>query len=63
MNKGRRIGYAGCKNTTLDCMSHILRLGYQIDTLITLTPEQGERAKVAGYYDLSAVGFEYTPPH
>jgi len=59
MNQGKRIGYAGCKNTTLDCMSHILRLGYQIDTLITLTPEQGENAKVAGYYDLSAFAREH----
>jgi len=40
-------------------MSYILRLGYKIDALITLTPEQGERAKVAGYYDLSTFAREH----
>lgn len=40
-------------------MSYILRLGYRIDTLITLTPSQGAKVKVAGYYDLNAFAHEH----
>ena len=58
MNKDKKIGYAGCKNTTLECMSRIIKLGYKIDSLITLSYEQGRKAEVAGYCDLRHFAYE-----
>lgn len=48
----KRIAFAGCKTTTKECMKSILELGYKIDGLISLTPEQGEKFIVSGYMDL-----------
>jgi len=47
-----RIAFAGSKTTTLECMRQLLHDGFSIDLLVTLTPDQGASAKVAGYMDL-----------
>jgi len=47
-----RLGVAGAKTTTLETLESLLADGRRIDLLITLTPEQAERARVAGYTDL-----------
>ncbi|GAG17414.1 unnamed protein product, partial [marine sediment metagenome] len=51
-NFGKKIGFAGCKNVTKDCIENLIEGGYRINNLITLSPEQGERFQVAGYMDL-----------
>ncbi len=48
----RCVGFAGCKNTTLDAMKMVMRNGYTIDYLITIDPISGEEQSVAGYTDL-----------
>jgi len=47
-----RLAFAGSKTTTYECMQEFLDGGHRVDFLITLTPEQGSRAQVAGYMDL-----------
>jgi len=44
--------FAGCKNTTLECMKAVLDMGVKIDLLITISPETARKNMVAGYYDL-----------
>jgi methionyl-tRNA formyltransferase len=48
----KRIGVAGCKHTTLELIDALCRGGYNPDQLITISPEEGARAEVAGYMDL-----------
>ncbi len=48
----KRIGIAGCKHTTLELIDALLRAGHKPDQLITISPEEGARAEVAGYMDL-----------
>ncbi len=52
MNKLNLV-FAGCKNTTLECMKAVLEMGKKIDLLITISPELAKKNSVAGYYDLS----------
>lgn len=47
-----KIAFVGNKTTTLECMAQFLRDGFQIDLLVTLKPEAGEKHQVAGYTDL-----------
>ena len=42
----------GCKNTTLEFIEHLNKLGFKI-SLITISPFLGKRNKVAGYLDLT----------
>lgn len=44
--------FAGCKNTTLECMKAVLDMKIKIDMLITIAPELAEKNNVAGYFDL-----------
>jgi methionyl-tRNA formyltransferase len=48
----KRIGIAGCKHTTLELVDALSRGGYKPDQLITISPEEGARAEVAGYMHL-----------
>lgn len=52
MKKNNSIVFAGCKDTTLECMSALIEAGYTIDLLITIPKELAEKNKVAGYMDL-----------
>jgi len=52
------IGFAGCKTTTKECMENLIQLGYKINYLITLTPEQGKKHLVSGYMDLKKFATE-----
>lgn len=54
----RRLAVAGSKTTTLETLRSLDEAGRRIDLLITLTPEQAERAQVAGYADLRPVASE-----
>jgi methionyl-tRNA formyltransferase len=47
-----RLALAGNKTTTYECWRQLIHDGFQVDLLVTLTPEQGEKAQVAGYMDL-----------
>jgi methionyl-tRNA formyltransferase len=48
----KRIGIAGCKHTTLELIEALCRAGHKPRHLITISPEEGARAEVAGYMDL-----------
>ena len=50
--KDKNIAFFGCKTTTLECMQRLLDDGFKIDLLVTLSPEQGKKNQVAGYYNL-----------
>ena len=47
-----RIGFAGSKTTTGECIERFIRDGFSVDLLVTLTPDLGARHEVAGYADL-----------
>jgi methionyl-tRNA formyltransferase len=48
----KKIAVAGCKHTTLELIDALCRAGAKPDQLITISPEEGTRAEVAGYMDL-----------
>ena len=48
----KNITFFGCKTTTLECMQGVLDDGYKIDSLVSLSPEQGEQNQVSGYCNL-----------
>ncbi len=50
--KKLNISFAGCKNTTLECMKAVLEIRLKIDMLITISPELALKNYVARYYDL-----------
>jgi methionyl-tRNA formyltransferase len=50
--KVKRVAVAGCKHTTLELIDALMRHGFKPDQLITISPEEGVRAEVAGYEDL-----------
>ena len=52
VDTGKRVGVAGCKHTTLELIIGLERAGFQVDHVITLSPENGVRHHVAGYLDL-----------
>ena len=43
----KNITFFGCKTTTLECMQGVLDDGYKIDSLVSLSPEQGEQNQVS----------------
>ena len=52
MKNNNTIVFAGCKDTTLECMSSLIEAGYKIDLLITITSELAQKNMVAGFMDL-----------
>lgn len=62
MKKVNRIAFAGCKDTTLECMSALMEAGYVIDLLITIDEEAGEKNKVAGYMGLHTFAAQHNIP-
>lgn len=62
MKKENRIAFAGCKDTTLECMSALMEAGYEIDLLITIDEEAGEKNKVAGYMNLQSFAAQHNIP-
>ena len=58
----KRIAFAGCKDTTKECMGALIRAGWKPDLLITITPEMGEKHMVAGYLDLRDFAAENNIP-
>lgn len=46
------LNIAGCKHTTKDLIQALVKRGFKINLVITLTPEVAEKNKVAGYMDL-----------
>lgn len=61
---GKRIGVAGCKHTTQEFISALIRHGWKPDHVLTISPEKGEKESVAGYHDLRPFledsGIDYT---
>ncbi len=53
MKNNYKIIFAGCKDTTYECMSSLIEAGYPIELLITLKPYLAEKNKVSGYMDLT----------
>jgi len=53
MKDDYHIIFVGCKDTTSECMSSLIKAGYIIDLLITIPPPLAEKNKVAGYMDLT----------
>jgi methionyl-tRNA formyltransferase len=49
-----KIAFAGCKNTTLECMRQFWEDGFPIDYLITIKPDLGKKHLVSGYIDLTS---------
>jgi methionyl-tRNA formyltransferase len=52
MKNNNTIVFAGCKDTTLECMSSLIQAGYKIDLLITISNELAQKNMVAGFMDL-----------
>jgi methionyl-tRNA formyltransferase len=52
MKNNNTIVFAGCKDTTLECMSSLIEAGYKIDLLVTITAELAQKNMVAGFIDL-----------
>jgi len=52
MENKKVIAFAGCKDTTLECMTALLEEGHKIDLLITIDESNAEKNKVAGYMNL-----------
>jgi methionyl-tRNA formyltransferase len=50
----KKIAFAGCKDTSFECMAALLGEGYSIDLLITIDEKNAEKNKVAGYMNLAA---------
>jgi len=51
-NLKKKIAVFGCKHTTLDFIRGLVREGFIIDHLITISPDKGLQQNVAGYIDL-----------
>lgn len=62
MKKNNIIAFAGCKDTTKECISSLLREGYKIDLLITITPDMAQKNMVAGFMDLRSFAAENNIP-
>ncbi|MBI1782765.1 MAG: hypothetical protein HYR66_15585 [Sphingobacteriales bacterium] len=62
MKQKNGIVFAGCKDTTLECMTALMEAGYKIDLLITINEEAGEKNKVAGYMDLQTFAARHNIP-
>jgi methionyl-tRNA formyltransferase len=58
----KRIAFAGCKDTTKECIGALTRAGWQVDLLITISPEMGEKNMVAGYLDLREFARQHDIP-
>ncbi len=48
----RTVGIVGCKHTTQELATALIRNGIKIDHCLTISPELGAKEKVAGYHDL-----------
>lgn len=57
-NNNRTIAFAGCKDTTLECITALTGKGYTINLLITIDERTAEKNKVAGYMNLEAFARE-----
>ena len=55
MKNNNTIVFAGCKDTTLECMSSLIQAGYKIDLLITITSELAQKNMVAGFMDFRSL--------
>jgi len=62
LKKNNKIAFAGCKDTTMECISSLMEDGYSIDLLVTITQEMGEKNHVAGFMDLNAFAAENNIP-
>lgn len=51
--KNKIIAFAGCKDTTLECLRGFLESDNKVDWLLTIDQARGRKNKVSGYYDLS----------
>lgn len=64
---GKRVAVVGCKHTTLELILGLECQGFQIDHVITISPDKGVEQQVAGYLDLrqrlSEKGIPYTLAH
>jgi methionyl-tRNA formyltransferase len=52
MKNNNTIVFAGCKDTTAECIGSLIRAGYKIDLLITISEELAQKNMVAGFMDL-----------
>ena len=62
MKRNNKIVFAGCKDTTFECMNSLIELGYNIDLLITIDASTAEKNSVAGYMDLQKFAEENNIP-
>lgn len=53
-NRNKKIAFAGCKDTSLECMTALIEEGYKIDLLVTIDEKTAEKNKVAGYMNLQS---------
>ena len=53
MNSTPKIAFAGCKDTTFECMDSLLKSGLSIDLLITIRPTLVVKNNVSGFMDLT----------
>lgn len=52
-NQGKKIAFAGCRSNTKDQMRRLIAQGYQIDLLLTISPEDASTLyHISGYEDL-----------
>jgi methionyl-tRNA formyltransferase len=58
----RKIAFAGCKDTTYECISSLLEQNIRVDLLITIDPETALKNNVAGYMDLRSFAEENNIP-
>jgi methionyl-tRNA formyltransferase len=59
MTKNKKtIAFAGCKDTTYECITALIKEGYAIDLLITLDEQTSQKNKVAGYMNLTTLARE-----
>lgn len=54
----KKIAFAGCKDTSMECILAVIKQGYKVDLLITIDPDTAKKNKVAGYIDLSSFARE-----
>lgn len=60
LNCGKRLAFAGCRVTTRDAMLDLIRSGFQIDQIITVSPEDAaNKYHISGYEDLSPFAEEH----
>lgn len=59
IQRGKRLVMCGCHEAGALTIEALLRQGYQFERFVCLTPEQGTRYTVSGYFDYRAIAKRY----